>query len=398
MVPAIKNFGQRRRPRGTLLASVLLAHCAAVGRAGTPNSWSTVALSDSGACPGKLVFSGTAASKGLVYVFGGKPDGLNSNVDSTNWLTEIDPATGVCTRLDDNAEPPVKGNPPSKRWAMGLSALDGVLWVFGGYDGSSNHQDLHAFTIATRTWRKVVAADAPSARGYMGFSAGAGGLLVTYGKNGGNPRDAHFFDVATEKWQALPSPPAAGGLVQANDRYGHGQAMLNGTAFVFGGFSAVKGQYLHDLLTLNLGDPDAQWVAVNAQGDVPGGQYAGALVAVGQQLLYYGGYDDSVGYSSDVTMFDPSTDQWTEVTGFMGTTPAARASFGGAAVIGCSVFIYGGEILSDTSDELIRYEADEAVTSCPCPLQCKQIVADTHTIDYETNTTVYVRLHHPYEV
>ena len=36
---------QRRRPRGALLAGALLAHCAAVGHAGTPNAWSTVALS-----------------------------------------------------------------------------------------------------------------------------------------------------------------------------------------------------------------------------------------------------------------------------------------------------------------------------------------------------------------
>ena len=34
---------RRRGRRGALLASVLLAHCAAVGRAGTPNAWSTVA-------------------------------------------------------------------------------------------------------------------------------------------------------------------------------------------------------------------------------------------------------------------------------------------------------------------------------------------------------------------
>ena len=34
----------RRRPRGALLAGALLAHCAAVGHAGTPNAWSTVCL------------------------------------------------------------------------------------------------------------------------------------------------------------------------------------------------------------------------------------------------------------------------------------------------------------------------------------------------------------------
>ena len=87
---AIKSFGQRRRPRGALLASVLLAHCAAVGRAGTPNSWSTVALS--GDVPGRLRYPGTAEAWGLVCVFGGDRSGDRGY---NNRLTEIDPATAV---------------------------------------------------------------------------------------------------------------------------------------------------------------------------------------------------------------------------------------------------------------------------------------------------------------
>ena len=54
----------RRRPRGALLAGALLAHCAAVGHAGTPNAWSTVALS--GDVPGGLSGHGTAEVGGLV--------------------------------------------------------------------------------------------------------------------------------------------------------------------------------------------------------------------------------------------------------------------------------------------------------------------------------------------
>ena len=214
----------RRRPRGALLAGALLAHCAAVGHAGTPNAWSTVALS--GDVPGELYRHGTAEAGGLVYVFGGwrSGDGVENN-----RLTEIDPATGVCTRLDAGAG--VTGAPPSARGYMGFAALDGVLWVFGGWDGSSRLRDLHAYTIAARAWRQLDAAAGvsgtpPSARSRMGFSAGAGGLLVTYGCCW--PRDAHFFDVAAQAWRALPAPPAEGGLVQASYRGGHGQAVLNG--------------------------------------------------------------------------------------------------------------------------------------------------------------------------
>ena len=78
----------------------------------------------------------------------------------------------------------------------------------------------------------------------MGFPGAAGRAL---------------FDVAALAWQALPAPPAQGGLVQTSDRYGHGQAVLNGTAFVFGGYF---GEYHNDLLTLKLGGAAAQWAAV----------------------------------------------------------------------------------------------------------------------------------------
>ena len=352
---------RRRRPRESLLASVLLAHCAAVGHAGTPNAWSTVALS--GDVPGRLGGHGTAEAGGLVYVFGGHRSGDSGSYYYNNRLTEIDPATGVCTRLDAGAG--VTGAPPSAREDMGFAALDGVLWVFGGDDGSSRLRDLHAYTIAARAWRQLDAAAGvsgtpPSARSSMGFSAGAGGLLVTYGSC--CPRDAHFFDVAAQAWRALPAPPERGGLVQASSRFGHGQAVLNGTAFVFGGY--YVGGYRNDLLTLKLGDAAAQWAAVAAQGDVPAGRAYGALAAVGQQLLLYGGYSGST-YYSDLALLDPRTGSWTAVTGASGTTPAGRESFGGAAVVGCSVFYYGGSTGSYSySSELIRYEADPAVTQC----------------------------------
>ena len=95
----------------------------------------------------------------------------------------------------------VTGAPPSAREDMGFAALDGVLWVFGGWDGS-RLRDLNAYTIAARAWRQLDAAAGvsgtpPSARSSMGFSAVAGGLLVTYGWVS-SKRDAHFFDVAAQ--------------------------------------------------------------------------------------------------------------------------------------------------------------------------------------------------------
>ena len=111
---------------------------------------------------------------------------------------------------------------------------------------------------------------------------------------------------------------------RASYRYGHGQAVLDGTAFVLGGWDYPD--FHNDLLTLKLGDAAAQWAAVAAQGDVPAGRWGGALAAVGQQLLLYSGDSYSGGYiyiyHSDLALLDPRNGSWTAVTGASGTTPA----------------------------------------------------------------------------
>ena len=87
----------------------------------------------------------------------------------------------------------------------------------------------------------------------------------------------------------------------------------------------------------------AQWVAVDAKGDVPAARDGSALAAFGQQLLLFGGrkhiYTSNGGWVlySDLTLFDPSTGSWTTVTDITGSTPAGRHSIGGAgAVVGRS--------------------------------------------------------------
>ena len=65
-----------------------------------------------------------------MYVF---VQGYRVSDGYNNHLTQIDPATEECTRLDANADPQVTGDPPSARSMMGFTALDGVLWVFGGH-------------------------------------------------------------------------------------------------------------------------------------------------------------------------------------------------------------------------------------------------------------------------
>ena len=414
-------IGAKRRGRGwsgALLAGVLLAHSAAVGNAGTPNanSWSTVALS--GDVPGALFDHGVAAAGLLMYVFGGHDGTTRASCDGiitsavcsgcancgaprtcrknvptfwygveecrcewitcfepNNRLTEIDTTNGVCTRLDAAAG--VTGAPPVPRRSMGFAALDGVLYVFAGrtyVDGVHAYaNDLHAYTIATRAWRQLdatagVTGAFPSVRDRMGFSAGPGGLLVTFGvgKNPYYPRDVHFFNTAAMAWSELQTPPAKyekGGLVQSSYRYNHGHAVLDGTLYVFGGkYGTLGGRdsnkgwkpwgYFDDLLALPLGDPASQWSVVAAQAHIPGqssGPYAsyrrgwskGALAVLGKRLVIFGGttfMNVNGSYLDTAASFDSGVSGWAE----MSSMPTGRYGFGNVAVVGKTAYLYGG--------------------------------------------------------
>jgi hypothetical protein len=285
-----------------VLAVALLACCPASGLASTANTWSKVVLS--GDVPGAVCEHGVAEWDGILYVL-------------ADVLTQIDPSTGVCTRLDASAgvtgiAPPTMSmdcedysDKDGGQENDGFTALNGVLYYYGRgtYDietqtySIGNDPNPYAYTIAERSWKKLEAANTENAitdsfgttkNDGLGFSAGAGGLQKTYGYSAGT--DAAFFDIETKTWSTLPDAPLP-------ERQDHSQAVLGSTMYVFGGYGATGPtdgvpHYLNDLHALPMGDRGsaAQWTTVAAQGDVPAARQGGSLVAVnGQQLVMVGG-------------------------------------------------------------------------------------------------------------
>jgi len=276
-----------------VLAVALLACCPASGLASTANTWSKVVLS--GDVPGAVCEHGVAEWDGILYVL-------------ADVLTQIDPSTGVCTRLDASAGVTGIAPPTMSVWCGvegyggheddGFTALNGVLYYYGlgafdietkTWSGKKrNDPNPYAYTIAERSWKKLEAAGTATKYSGLGFSAGAGGLQKTYGYNAGT--DAAFFDIETKTWSTLPDAPLPA-------RQDHSQAVLDSTMYVFGGYGDTGPtdgvpHYLNDLHALPMGDRGsaAQWTTVAAQGDVPAARQGGSLVAVnGQQLVMVGG-------------------------------------------------------------------------------------------------------------
>jgi len=215
--------------------------------------------------------------------------------------------------------------------------------------------DLHAFDTTRKTWVQLntstgVSGSPPSKTQRMGFTAHNGFLWVTFGwemmYDPGS--DAHKYDISSKTWSVLSSAPptlcqACGANTFSTLRSGHSQANLGGLLFTFGG-TDQGGGHRNDIRTLEMGNSSATWTSPITY-DVPAGRVDAALVAVGHKLILFGGRDQSgshTRYYNDVAFFHPATNRWYMVTNVSGEVPTARSSFGNAAVVGCSVFVYGG--------------------------------------------------------
>ena len=107
-------------------------------------SWIMIDTYDGPAIAGHsaVVYSGS------IYIFGGY-DG--SEYLSNIWECDPDPVLGGCTQLA------VTGDAPSGRayHSATIDDVNGIMYIFGGQSGSTNLNDLWAFTLSTSTWEQL---------------------------------------------------------------------------------------------------------------------------------------------------------------------------------------------------------------------------------------------------
>jgi N-acetylneuraminic acid mutarotase len=169
--------------------------------------------------------SATAEIDGLVYVVGGRREGV---AVGDAWTYQPDGETW--TRIADL---------PEARDHMVAGVIDGRLYVVGGRDGSniSAHTDrVDVYDPSTDAWSS--AAPMPTSRG--GMAAGVlGGLLFVAGGEGNASAPSGVFDVLeaydplADIWFSLPPMPVP--------RHGTGGAVLDGVFFVPGGADVEGG-------------------------------------------------------------------------------------------------------------------------------------------------------------
>lgn len=244
---------------------------------------------------GRVEAAGVIAVGGLIYVISGLCRSTCSPNVMTNAVEVYDPAANTWS---------VKAPIPTARNRAGVVALNGKIYVIGGYvisPSAGPFNTVEVYDIATNSW--TTRAAMPTAReGLLAIAVrekiyAIGGL--TSPRDGSSATNAvEVYDPATDSWSIGLAPmPTARGLIM-------GDVLCGDTAFVVGGFDGTGARNVNE--------------------------------------AYF-----------------PATNGWTRHAAM----PTARAE-GGAAVVGNTIYVIGGGKPPEVSQEFDTNVNEAYTVSC----------------------------------
>lgn len=211
---------------------------------------------------------------------------------------------------------------PTARAAHAATATSDAIYVMGG-TGSDRKPVLDVERFDGKTWTREgilpgegLNAPAAATIGEMVY------LIGGFGTTTNRPTTSvHRYDTKTRTWSAVAALPAPRG--------GHAATVLDGRIHVIGGGNPMSTIDDHSVY-----DPKTnQWTE---RAKLPRSMGSPAAVVFGGKLYSVGGRSGP-GDFGDVHIYDPATDRWTP-----GVSIDARGT-GGAAVVGQSLYYFGGE-------------------------------------------------------
>ncbi|GAB4209129.1 MAG: kelch repeat-containing protein [Roseiflexaceae bacterium] len=127
---------------------------------------------------------------------------------------------------------------PEPRSAYGLAALDGKLYILGGWDGQQFRNDVFMYDPAADTWTSRTAM--PTARAYASAVATSDGtIFVLGGENERGPLATN--EVYTPAQEGAGAWQTRASLPQPNSRFGSGE--VAGFLYTFGGSQGAPYRY-----------------------------------------------------------------------------------------------------------------------------------------------------------
>eukprot|EP00439_Symbiodinium_sp_Y106_P084615 s2025_g26.t1 len=210
------------------------------------------------------------------------------------------------------------------------------VYVFGGYDGQKNHNELYIFDLQSMEWRQpTVGGQKPSGRNGHSATLLAGGaqILILGGWLGNGPLaagDMHLLNLEPLKWvppRFTGEPPGPCNM--------HTADLVARKLLVFRGGDGRA--YLNDLHGLDL--DSNSWFSVKTSGEQPPPRANHASAVDDYRLYIFGGWDGTKRLN-DLYVLDNRDSVWTMLkpTGY---APQARAGMTLSIIRDC-LYLFGG--------------------------------------------------------
>ena len=257
---------------------------------------------------------------------------LNSGFTSLNWATEV-------------------GATESTSESLG-AVVDGKLFLFGGFNTndfvSSTSQRVSIYDPATNTWKRV--GDMPTKLTHSPAVVDGHNVYFIGGYDGLHPQNygtstVWKYDTLKDTWTTFVSLPVPKGAGAA--------ALLGREIHFFGGMNQNRTINSGDHFVLNLDDPNPTWRTAasmpNPRNHLGGIAINGKIYAIGGQLFE----EDRVIVQTDVHVYDPLTNQWTQVA----SLPKPRSQMNAATfVMDNRIIVAGGEdYVNHALDDVTAY-------------------------------------------
>ena len=139
-------------------------------------------------------------------------------------------------------------------------------------------------------------------------------------------------------------------ILMPKARISHSLVLINHKLYLFGGINS--GVVFNDIWIFDFSN--FTWQGISAKGAIPLGRYSHAAGASGDAFVIWGGKDLS-GFRDDIFIFNSITQTWTEL--FPSSALKPRPAYGACMVFRSPlVYLYGGVVDSDISNELWKYD------------------------------------------
>ena len=273
--------------------------------------------------PTKRTEVAAAALDGKIYVVGGfeKP-GLGNILNFA-----ITPSVEMYDPVTDRWTP--KAPMPVGLHHVGIGVADGRLYVIGGYSRSGLSvwnpvATVYAYDPAMDTWTERT--PMPTARGALSVTEHEGKLYAIGGYDRkANNTQVEVYDPVRNVWATGTSLPTPRDHLAA--------ATVGGKIYVIGG--RIDGDYSRNLAAVEGYDPDTdRWSRV---ADLPTAR-SGIAAAVVEGRIYVFGGEGSTGTFSENEAYDPMHDTWRRMAPML----SARHGLASAVVQGRIYVVSGG--------------------------------------------------------